>query len=139
MTKRVHWLQAVGRNERTLFYYVTSTPQAIVHIHSHSEMCFVYGMYTGYRQTVGRNERTLFYFVMCTYATDSWRELCCVCTLSLSSVIVHINSHRETCVVYDMYTGYRQLEGTSELYSTVLCVYAVFIYCHTYYLAHHTM
>ena len=43
-------------------------------------------------------------------------------------MVVHIDSHGEkcvVCVVYDMYTGYRQLDGTSELYSTVLCARCV--------------
>ena len=57
----------------------------------------------------------------------------------ITAVVVHIDSHGEKCVVYDMYTGYRQLDVTSELCSTLLCVHAVLISCHIYYQAHHAM
>ena len=101
----------------------------------------VYDMYTGHRQLDGTSELYL--------TSELSSTLLCARTpravgrnepyLSLAPVVVHIDSHGEKCVVYDMYTGYRQLDGTSELCSTLLCVHAVLISCHIYNQAHHTM
>ena len=55
-----------------------------------------------------------------TYSTSlcaRHRQLEGMSHLSLSHVFVRTNSHGETCVVDDMYTGFMQLDGTSELYS----------------------
>ena len=91
-------------------------------------------MYTGYMQLDGKSE---LYSNERTYSTS----LCArhrqlegiILSLSLNCDCAHKLSWRNVCCVWHVcpYTGYRQLDGTSELYFTLLCVHPALISCHS--------